>query len=308
VFTDYPALAQSSELLRRMASPLAVAEAAKLLARSGKTLDERSLDLAAERFMLYVPPRAPPGGYGLIVFTPPWNDAHLPPGWAGVLDREGVIFVSAVNSGNDANTVGRREPLALIAEANVARLYAVDPQRVWTAGFSGGAHVALRLAMGYPDVFDGALLNAGADPIGDAGAPLPPRDLFARFRAASRLVYVTGDKDTARQAMDTDSLGSMRQWCVAGVEVDSMPGAGHQVADAAALARALTLLQSPGRPDARRLDACRSQRERDLAKALDDVRALIAAGRRDEAMKRLIALDARFGGLAAPQSVRLAGD
>ena len=43
-----------------------------------------------------------------------------------------------------------------------------------------------------------------------------------------------------------------------------------------------------------------------LDKALDDTRRLIAAGRKDEARKVLLKLDARFGGLAGPRSVELA--
>jgi pimeloyl-ACP methyl ester carboxylesterase len=76
-------------------------------------------------------------------------------------------------------------------------------------GFSGGARVALRIALGYPDVFRGAILNAGSDPIGDSATPLPPRELFAGFQEEARLIYITGEKDP-RWAMDLDSMASMR--------------------------------------------------------------------------------------------------
>jgi poly(3-hydroxybutyrate) depolymerase len=52
--------------------------------------------------------------------------------------------------------------LALIAAQNAMAQYSVDPQQVYIGGFSGGSRVALRLALGYPDVFHGALLNAGS--------------------------------------------------------------------------------------------------------------------------------------------------
>jgi len=71
--------------------------------------------------------------------------------------------VTAANSGNDAPTIDRREPLALLAAHNTMKQYPVDPQQVYIGGFSGGARVALRLALAYPDVFHGALLNAGSD-------------------------------------------------------------------------------------------------------------------------------------------------
>ena len=50
----------------------------------------------------------PPGGSGLLVFVPPWQEARVPPGWAGALDRNGTIFVSAAHSGNEENVMARR--------------------------------------------------------------------------------------------------------------------------------------------------------------------------------------------------------
>src|SRR5208282_4778992 len=71
---------------------------------------------------------------------------------------------------------------ALLAAQNIMHRYTVNPDRVYVAGFSGGSRVAMRLALGYPDLFRGALLNAGSDPIGDALAPIHPRILFSAFR------------------------------------------------------------------------------------------------------------------------------
>jgi pimeloyl-ACP methyl ester carboxylesterase len=306
-FTDYPALAENSELLRRVATPLTVLEMRRMLTASGKALAEHSVDLSREKFVVYAPARAPAEGYGLLVFVPPWTDARLPPGWAPVLDKFGVIFVSAANSGNDVSPVTRRQPLALIAEGAIARRYPLDPDHVFVGGFSGGSRVALRLALGYPDVFRGVMLNAGSDPIGDAAAPLPPKDLFLRFQTATRLVYVTGDKDQAAAPADVDSMSSMRRWCVAGVSVESMPDAGHQIPDAAALARVLTALQTPVRSDPGKFAACQGGIEKQLTNGLDQVESLIAAGKRDAAHKQLLKLDAKFGGLAATRSVDLAG-
>jgi predicted esterase len=305
-FSDYPRLAEASRLIDRLASPLTAREIERSLSASGKSLDEHTLALSAEVFTLHVPPRPPPGGYGLLVFVPPWNDARLPAGWDAVLDRFGVIFVSAAGSGNDANVLARREPLALIAARNLARLYPINPAHVYVGGFSGGAHVALRLALAYPDVFTGAILDAGADPIGDHDAPIPSPELFARFQSATRLFLVTGSQDQARLNMDTDSLSSLARWCVGGAVADQIANAGHQIADPATLATALRVLQLPVKIAARRQAACRAGIDKDLAKAFSGVEAFAAAGRLAEARKALIALDARFGGLAAPKSVELA--
>ena len=305
VFTDYTPLSGSAELVRRMLSPLAALEVQRALTRSGKALTEQSVDLSKERFTLYVPAQAPPHGYGLLAFVSPDQDAPLPPGWAAVLDRYGVIFVSAARSGNDEDVLGRREPLALLAAENVMRRYTVDPERVYVGGFSGGSRIAMRLALGYPDLFRGALLNAGSDPIGDGPPAPPPRELFEQFQASTRLVYFTGEHDPIRLQMDAVSLQSMRAWCVFGVHAQVDNWVLHEQANAAALSRALDALLKPARADPDRLATCRSGVEAELAAKLRQVESLIAAGRRDEARELLFKLDGHFGGLAAPRSVEL---
>jgi len=306
VFTRYTPLSSNAEMARRLLSPLTAARIPAALARSGKVLAEQPIDLARERFMVIVPARAPPGGYGLLVFVPPWESAAAPQGWAPVLDRAGVIFVSAARSGNVASPLSRREPLALLAWANITRRYKVDPARVYIAGFSGGSRVAMRLALGYPDVFVGALLDAGADRIGDRQVPLPPRDLFAKFQESTRLVFLAGARDGEVLDKQEASMASMREWCVQNLEERVMPLAGHEAADSAALSRALEALASPARPDPAKLAACRVGVERRLAAAFQAVGSLIAGGKRDEARRRLDDIDGRFGGLAAPRSLDLA--
>ncbi len=305
-FSDYSPLSTSAEIMRRLLSPLAAAQVQRSLERSSELLRDQSIDLAAERFVLYVPARASADGYGLLAFVSPWDEAQLPRDWAPVLDRYGVIFVSAARSGNSADVVGRREPLALLAAWNVMQRYPVDPRRVYVGGFSGGSRIALRLALAYPDLFRGALLNAGSDPLG-AGPPTPPaRALLERFQQSTRIVFVTGEHDALHLSMDRASLESMRQWCLFDTAAEITPGAGHELASPAALSRALGALAAHVRPDAARLAACRADLDRQLAARLAQVRSLIDAGKRTEARKDLEELDRRFGGLAAPQSMALA--
>jgi dienelactone hydrolase len=307
VFSDYAPLSSSGELVRRLLSPLAAAQVQAALARSAERLVEQSVDLAAERFVLYVPEQVPPAGYAVLVFIPPWQDARLPNGWAPVLERYGVVYVSAARSGNDENVMGRREPLALLAAFNVMQRYHVDPARVYVGGFSGGSRIALRLAIAYPDLFRGALLNAGSDPIDAGHANPPPRELLERFQESTRVVYVTGENDTVRPMnLDTASLESMRDWCVFDTASRITYGAAHEILSPAALSWALTALAEHVRTDAAKLAACRATLEQRLSARLAHVHELIDAGKRDEARKALLELDHRFGGLAAPQSLALA--
>jgi len=228
------------------------------------------------------------------------------PKGAEVLDRFGVIFVSAARSGNDESVIGRREPLALLAAQNIIRQYPVDPERVYVGGFSGGSRVALRLALGYSDLFHGAILNAGSDPIGNSEIPLPPRDLLLKFQNSTHLIYVTGERDTPHASDDLVSMRSMRQWCMSNVDSFLQPRVGHEVAAAAALSRSLGALTNSTRPDPAKLSACRSAIDTELQTKLQSVESLIASGQKAQAQKRLKNVDERFGGLAAPRSLDLA--
>ena len=303
--TDYPELAGNSELLRRLASPLTVLGQERALAAAGRKLAGRPLEPATARYVVYEPATRPAAGYALLVFIPPWQDARIPPGWESVLDRFGVVFASAVDSGNEENPLGRRAPLALLAATNLRQRYAVDPQRVFIGGFSGGARVALRVALGYPDLFHGAILNAGSDALGGPQLPLPPRELFSAFQGGTHLIYLTGERDTTQGAEDLSSVKSMHQWCVAGVDEFVQPRAGHEVASPAALAQALdSLLRFPPQ-DSAVLAGCRAARDAQVSAQLRAAEALLAEGRTAQARKLLQKIDVSFGGLAAPRSVEL---
>ena len=306
-FADYSPLAGSAELMRRLLSPLTAEQMRRESARSGQPLRVQPIDLANEKFTIYVPSRVPAQGYALLVFVPPWRDAVVPPHWIGALERHAMIFVSAANSGNDANVLDRREPLALLAAHNVMQRYPVDPVRVYVGGFSGGSRVALRLAVAYPDVFRGALLDAGSDSIGDGQLPLPAADLFRQFQESSRLVYLTGQDDSAGLDQDARSRQSMQQWCVFDLDAQLMLRAGHEPAGSAALDHALDALTEHRAPDPQRLAACRARTAADLSAKLDQARALLKAGKPSDAWSSLKKIDTRYGGLAAPESVDLAG-
>jgi predicted esterase len=304
--TDYPALARNSEIVRRMLSPLTQEIIRRRLADSRTTMAEESVDLAKARFVVYLPSRRPAAGYGLIVFAPPWDDARLPAGWAAVLDRSGFIYVSAAGSGNDQAVLSRRVPLALIAAGEIAKRYDVDPARVYVGGFSGGSRTALRIALAYPDVFHGVLLNAGSDPIGEPPDILPAPDLFARFQASTRVVFVTGALDTSARAADASSAESMARSCVFNVRTINVPATGHSIAPPAELSEALDSLQRDRPVDQGHLDACRATLQGRLDRAISGAKALAAAGRGGAARSRILDLDRSFGGLAAEQIVDLA--
>jgi dienelactone hydrolase len=306
MFSDYSALSSSAELVHRLLSPLNAVRVGRSLAHSAAALRDQPIDLTRERFTVYVPSNPPSEGYGLLVFVPPWENAMLPRGWAAILERHGVIFVSAANSGNEASILDRREPLALLAAHNVMQRFHVDPGRTYVGGFSGGSRVALRLALAFPDVFRGAFLNAGSDPIGGTETPLPPSELFSRVQEMTRIVFVSGQNDAVNVEKDAASERSLRDWCVFDWYAERSPWADHEVAGPARHGRALDMLDKHAKPNVTRLNDCRLRINQELDKTIVQANDLLAAGNLNGARRSLDKIDTRYGGLAAPRSVFLA--
>lgn len=305
-FSRYSPLSRNAEIARRTLTPLTFRAAQQALLARGQTLREQPIDLAREKFTVYVPAAAPPkSGYGLLVFVAPWPEATRPNFWRPPLDRHGLIFVAAENSGNEVKVLDRRMPLALLAYENVRARYPLDPKRVYVGGLSGGSRVAEMTALGYPDVFRGALLNAGSEPIGgEQGMYLPPAELFEKFQQ-TRLVYVTGSQDDLNLHDDLISRDSMREWCVFNVEVREAPRLGHEPLDASSLNRALDALEQPSAVDAGKLLQCNASLQRELSSRLAEAEAAIARGDRRDARARIMAIDARYGGVAGKAILEL---
>jgi predicted esterase len=301
-FIEPSPFAASAEIARRLLSPLEYARVAPRLAGTR----EMPIDPSRETFVVHVPPDPPPAsGHGLLVFIPPWPDAAFPERWARALDRHGIVFVSAARSGNDADTLDRRVPLALVAAKNAKRRYAIDPARVFVGGFSGGSRVAMRVALAYPDVFRGALLDAGSDTLGGDGAVPPPSALMRKAQESTRLVMITGDRDEANVHNDLVSRRSLREACVLDVESFPMPKRGHEIADAGGIEHALAALEAPRNVDADALARCRAALGDRIAERAAAVDAALDAGDIGRATERLGAIDRDFGGLADEAIARL---
>jgi hypothetical protein len=296
IFDRYTPLSRGPEVARRALPPLTVLRRAHPLARAPGQV----VDLANERFTLYVPPAAPPpSGYGLLVFVPPWEDATKPSAWRAPLDQHRLIFVAATRSGNEAPVLDRRLPLALLAWENVRARYPIDPARVFIAGLSGGSRTAEITALAYPDVFRGVLLNGGSDPFGATdGIYLPPADLFAQFQKL-KVVFATGESDEQALRDDEATRAALKRWCVFDVEVKIARGLAHEPLDRRSLERALSALDSPSAIDAPTLAQCNARIDRELSSMLAEAGAAIESRDRERARALLKELDGRYAGLAA---------
>ncbi|MEP6886316.1 MAG: PHB depolymerase family esterase [Gammaproteobacteria bacterium] len=306
VFSEFPPLARNAALTQRLLTPLTSARLQRKAAQSGAGVREYPLDLANEKYVRFVPPTEPPQGYSLLVFIEPWKFAGVPRDWIPVLERHGVIFITAEQSDNTQPVYSRRIPLALVAAYNVMKQYRVNPDRVFIGGMSGGSRVALRMALAYPDVFHAALLHSSSDPIGTAEVPLPAPELLRQFQESTRLVYITGDYDAPNIEKDEASRASLRDWCTFDIVVQRFALAGHELSGAREFEPVLTALESHAAPMPKPLAACREHKATRLREQLQQVQELMGHDKTSAAMSLLEQVDAHFGGMAAPKSVELA--
>jgi len=305
-FAHYDALSSNVIMAQRLEPPLQVDLAFRAMAQHNQRLADQALDLKSEHFRIFVPARQPAAGYGLMVFVPPWpGGPYIPPAWRATLDQRGIIFVTAGQSGNDQPVLGRRDPLAILAAINVKKLYRIDPARTYIGGFSGGSKVAFKLAVGYPDLFNGAFLLGGADALGDEAFVPTDRALWARFRAQTRVVYVSGARDEINVDLAHSSAASLRRFCAQASEVMIVPGLGHELVDRSQFGRVLDTLDRPPTGQLPSPDKCLAGIDAKIAAELDAVEAMVARGEHEAARKQLLKLDADYGGLALPRSLAL---
>jgi len=301
-FTETTPLAKNGALIERLFSPFAAADLAK--ENGPAALNAFPIDPRHEKFGLYVPAEKPAGGYGLLVWVSPLDGPGIPPDWPAALEEHGVIFVTAGRSGNDASPLGRRMPLALTAAANVVRGYPVDPNRIWIAGFSGGSRIAERMALAYPEVFSGAILDGSSDDIGSEDVPLPPRQNFERLLDRMSIVFSSGEEDAYNVDSARRVASSLRRHCFDRVSVEVRRHEGHVVMSGGSLAKAIEFLdRARGElsPDDRH---CREELYSKIEGELARAEAMVQRGDRG-AREALRAIDRRYGHLAAPRSLEL---
>lgn len=177
----------------------------------GTGKDGPSYDLTKETFEVVVPPSyRPDKPAALLVWVSPTPRGGIStPALTKVLGEKEILWVGADHSGNQRSTWVRLG-LALDAAYNMQRLYAINPDRVYVAGYSGGGRVASALGMLFTDVFHGALCLMGVDYYHEvpipyqpgthwaAGYPQPPRAALELAKKRNRYVLVTGELDFNR--------------------------------------------------------------------------------------------------------------
>lgn len=196
-------------------------------------------------FRVYVPdnydPAKPPG---LLVHVSPIDSGEIPEFWKEVLDRRNMIWVSVNKSGN-SKPPERRLAEARLSSTLIRQHYAINPQRIYISGMSGGGQISSMAAPRYPDLFQGGIFICGVNPWSEQDADPwlenPPED-FETMKD-NRYVFISGTEDFKLAA----TARVYRLYKKAGVTssklivVDEM---GHELPNAATFDKALEFLDA----------------------------------------------------------------
>lgn len=306
--TDASPLSATEKLIERQFSPLDAIRLQRRIHDPG-VADALGLpDPSAEKLLIRTPAHpGPDGRYGLLLFMDPRPKARLDPQLNNVLDSSGLVWISPDNAGDDADELGRRIPLALLAYEYARRTYDLDPNRIYLAGSAGGSRLAQRLLFTYPDVFTGAIVNSGAAELGTQGLPLPAAPLLERLRADSRIAFATAKHDQPAFSEQQRALTSLRTYCVPVARVFDN---GHTVAGHAPLAPvllfdALKAFEAPRTERTPGEDCVQALRQDALAE-LERIRRMDAGGDRIGALNALVAFDHAYGRLLPDEEIALA--
>jgi predicted esterase len=171
---------------------------------------------------------------GIVVYVSPSQSGSQPPGWSGVMDEHNLIWISANYSGNRV-LAPRRALTAILALYAIQREYALDEERVYVAGLSGGGKMASIIATDYARTFDGGFFICGVEP----WETDEPQELEAI--RSNRYVFLAGERDQALKP----TKHVYRQYRKAGVsdiELVVVPGMGHGSPPHREISRAIEFL------------------------------------------------------------------
>ncbi len=140
---------------------------------TGTIVDEVTcLADASQSYALYLPSRYTPERAWpvLFAFHPAARGRAMVEKYAAAAEQYGFIVAGSNNSRNGPWELQRAAVVAM--PADVARRFSVDPKRVYLTGMSGGARVALEVALAKNDVA-GVIASSAGYPDGQTRSRLP---------------------------------------------------------------------------------------------------------------------------------------
>lgn len=198
---------------------------------------------------------------GVMVYINSSNVGRIPIGYPAVYAERNMIVIAANGSGNEVNSI-LRQSLAVHAVELINRRYAIDEQRVYLTGNSGGGRAASTLMYYRSDLFKGACPMAGCTALAFIPFPSYPGDNYppgsiqgglnkAPSRAAlqqaaryGRYVIMTGEKDYNRGQCEA-TAEHLEKSGFAHVLLIVEPGRGHQNNTPEYVAQAIAFMDQP---------------------------------------------------------------
>src|SRR5262249_24977645 len=133
-------------------------------------------DSTKQTYELFVPTRKDtktPGA--LLLYASPSNDPNGYKAFEKLAKAKGMFFAAPRGAGNDCPP-RKRVRIVLDVLDDVRRTFAIDPDRTYLAGFSGGGRIACTIAFALPELFGGVMrIFAGGEVRG--GSWLRPRGI-----------------------------------------------------------------------------------------------------------------------------------
>ena len=173
---------------------------------------------------------------GILVYISPLPSAQIPRRWKAVLDRHNLIWVGANRAGNQVMTK-RRMLLAALAPVFVQDRYAVNTDRIFAAGLSGGGRVTSIVAIEFAQLFKGAIFICGVNP------PVAEQPVLLDLIQQNRFVFLTGSKDFNKN--ETKKVYSTyRDLGVQNIKLMVIPHMSHRNPDALEFEEAIRYLDA----------------------------------------------------------------
>ena len=228
-------------------------DATNITKHLGYTVELPPYSLTNESFRVLVPLITPTNSsWGLLVWISPNDQSTIPSDWQTELSNHGLLFISALHSGNSRHPLDRFR-LALDATCNMCRRYNVDRRRIYIGGFSGGARMASMLGVGYGDIFTGTLCVCGVNFYADLpvsggkyfpGTFVPDQSALLCAKRSDRFVLLTGENDENRENTKSASMSGFKREGFRHVLYLEVPGMGHEMPGGKILSQALDYLDS----------------------------------------------------------------
>ncbi len=235
-------------------SPI-VLDARTIRSRIGISYPPLTRIVGEETFRVRLPKGfAPTTHPGVLVWISPGPDGRIPGVFAPICDELGLIAIGVDDNGNKREITDRLQN-HLDSIETLARRCAIDRDRVYVTGMSGGGRCSSILQLAFPDLFAGSIPILGLDSYHNAltgkGGEYWPRRMarpsgrYLKMLHERRIAGITGAADFNRAEM------SVRKDLLAqdGIDMrlDIIEGMAHAMPSAEQFADALRWVDEPRR-------------------------------------------------------------